>query len=375
MDEHSSYITNQNPKAGLASFRGITKSEKTGGAPSLERDNLAGVLDSMEDGVYIIDQHYEMEYANPALESGLGPVEGRKCYQYFHNRKEPCPWCPNEAVFAGKTMRWEWYYGENQRTYDLITTPLKKADGNISKLGILRDITEHKKVDDEIRGSREQLRNLSAHLHSVREEERTLMAREIHDELGQVLTALKMDLSWLSKRLPKDKKSLFEKTGAMSKLIDTTIQMVKRISTELRPGVLDDLGLMAAIEWQADEFASRTGIKCKLSPGSKYIVVDGEHATAIFRIFQETLTNVARHAKATRVRVSLREKAGRLVLQIRDNGIGIKEEQIAAPKSLGLIGIRERARSQGGEAKISGIQGKGTTITVTIPLDRKDETQ
>lgn len=375
MDKRSLYITEyQGKKAGLASFRGITKSKKTGEVPRLEQDNFAGILDSMEDGVYIINQHYEMEYANPALESGLGPVKGRKCYQYFHNRKKPCPWCPNETAFAGKTMRWEWYYAENQRTYDLVTTPLKKADGNISKLGILRDITEHKKVDDEIRESREQLRNLSAYLHSAREEERKLVAREIHDELGQSLTALKMDLCWLSKRLPQDNELLSEKTEIMVELIDRTIQTVQKISTELRPGILDDLGLMAAIEWQADEFTNRMGIKCELSPGSKHIVVNAEHATAIFRIFQETLTNVARHAQATRVRVILRQKAGKLVLQIRDNGIGIKEEQIIDPESIGLIGIRERARSQGGEAEISGIQGKGTTVTLTIPLNnRKDE--
>jgi signal transduction histidine kinase len=209
----------------------------------------------------------------------------------------------------------------------------------------------------------------------VREEERTRIAHEIHDELGQSLTALQMDLSWLGKRLPKYKESLLKKVGEMSELIDSTILAVQRISTELRPPILNDLGLMAAIKWQAGEFTERTGVKCEISPGSKYIAIGQRHDTAIFRIFQEALTNVNRHAEATKVKVSLREKAGKLEFQIRDDGIGIKKEQIIDPKSLGLIGIRERARYLGGETTISGIQGKGTTITVTLPINGKRETQ
>jgi signal transduction histidine kinase len=375
MGEHSLYLTNQHPRVGSDSCRGAPKGKKLKQTPPLKQNNLANILDSMEDGVYIINQWLEIEYANPAFEAIFGPVKigQNKCYQHFHNRKDPCPWCPNEAVFAGKTMRWEWYFAKNKRTYDLITTPLKiplkNTEGNISKLGIFRDITEHKKTDEEIRESREQLRNLSAHLHSVREEERKLMAREIHDELGQSLTALKMDLAWLTKRLPKDKKPLLEKADAMSGLVDRTIRTVQRVCTQLRPGILDDFGLVTAIEWQADEFVNRTGIKCRLSPKSKHIVVDGERATAIFRVFQEILTNVVRHAKATEIKVGLRQKNSKLVLQVKDNGIGIKEEQIIDSKSLGLIGIRERVYYLGGKVEISGIQGKGTTVTITMPLN------
>jgi signal transduction histidine kinase len=144
---------------------------------------------------------------------------------------------------------------------------------------------------------------------------------------------------------------------------------VQRVCTQLRPGILDDFGLVTAIEWQADEFVNRTGIKCRLSPKSKHIVVDGERATAIFRVFQEILTNVVRHAKATEIKVDLRQKNSKLVLQVKDNGIGIKEEQIIDSKSLGLIGIRERVYYLGGKVEISGIQGKGTTVTITMPLN------
>ncbi len=233
---------------------------------------------------------------------------------------------------------------------------------------LIGNVLERKRAEDELKSSREQLRNLSAHLQTVREEEGKHIAREIHDELGQALTALKMDIYWLINKLPTDLKPLLEKTKSMSKLIDTTIQTVQRILTELRPGLLDDLGLAAAIEWQAEEFQKRTGIKCEVTLDPEEIIMDQDRSTAIFRILQEALTNVSRHANATRVRVNLREKAGKLILKVKDNGIGITEKQISDPKSFGLIGIRERVHLFGGEFKISAIRDKGTTVTASIPL-------
>ncbi|NQT80412.1 MAG: PAS domain S-box protein, partial [Candidatus Aminicenantes bacterium] len=235
---------------------------------------------------------------------------------------------------------------------------------------IFRDITERKRADEELLTSREQLRNLAAHLQAVREGERTSIAREIHDDLGQTMTALKMDLSLLGTKLPKDQKSLLKKTKSMSKLIDSTIQTVQRISAELRPGVLDDIGLTAALEWQGGEFQKRTGIKCELTVDPEDIFLDKDCSTAIFRIFQETLTNVARHSKAKWVKVNLKKKARRLELKIRDNGRGITEEQISNSKSFGLIGIRERVQFLGGEVEIRGIQNRGTTLKAWIPLPK-----
>jgi two-component system sensor histidine kinase UhpB len=232
-----------------------------------------------------------------------------------------------------------------------------------------RDITERKRAEEQLRRSEEQLRNLADHLQSVREEERTTIAREIHDDLGQTLTALKMDISWLGKKLPKDQETLLEKTKAMTKLMDMTIKTVKRISAELRPGLLDDLGLAAAIEWQTEEFQNRTGIKCKLTIDPEDITLDEKRSTAIFRIFQETLTNIARHAKATRVTASLKEEDDKLELRVRDNGKGITKKQISDPKSFGLIGMRERVHPWGGEVKIEGVPGEGTTVTVRIPVE------
>ena len=241
--------------------------------------------------------------------------------------------------------------------------------------GIGRDITEKKTAEETLRESREQLRNLASHLQSIREEERTVVAREIHDELGQALTAIKMDLSWLNKRMPEKQDLLFKKTKSMSELIDSTIQTVQRISAELRPGLLDDIGILAAIEWQAEEFKKRTGIACELSVGSQDITLDSERSTAIFRIFQETLTNITRHANATKVKVNLLKKGNRLELKIKDNGKGITREKISDSKSLGLVGIQERVHFLGGTITIKGIQGKGTTIAVSIPLSKRGESR
>jgi signal transduction histidine kinase len=181
-----------------------------------------------------------------------------------------------------------------------------------------------------------------------------------------------MDLSWMIKRLGKDQGPLLEKARLMSKLIDMNIQTVKRIASELRPGLLDDLGLTAALEWQAEEFQKRTGIKCEVSVLPEDMELDRDVSTAIFRIFQETLTNVVRHAKAKKVRASLKKKKDTLMFQIIDDGKGISEKQISNPKSIGLIGMRERVHFFAGTMEITG--GKGTTVTVTIPVGEGADT-
>jgi signal transduction histidine kinase len=221
-------------------------------------------------------------------------------------------------------------------------------------------------------GKEEQLRELSARLQSVREEERTHLARVIHDELGQALTGLKMDVAWLQKHLDYPQPLLLQKTIAMSNLIDTTVQIVRRISTELRPGILD-LSLVATIEWQLQEFQTRSGIQGELINAPEETTLDIDGATTAFRIFQEILTNVARHAQATQVTVVLEESAGFLTLQVQDNGRGITDGEINSPKSIGLLGMQERARQQAGEIHFQGTPGQGTTVTVRLPLSMNDQ--
>jgi signal transduction histidine kinase len=226
---------------------------------------------------------------------------------------------------------------------------------------------ERRRAEDQLRQSHEQLRALSVYLQYVREEERIRIAREVHDELGQALTGLKLELTWLVGRLPKSVKTLHEKTRAMAARIDEIIQVVRRIATELRPGLLDDVGLLAAVEWQAHEFQKQTGIQCRVSSAIQQPLCDQDLNTAFFRIFQETLTNIIRHANATRVEVHLGEEDGRLALEVRDNGRGISEEEIRNTKSIGLLGMRERAALLGGEVIVRGQPGKGTAVTVRIP--------
>ncbi len=233
-----------------------------------------------------------------------------------------------------------------------------------------RVVSAHMRAEEELLLSRAQLQNLSGGLQSLLEEERTRISREIHDELGQSLTALKFDLSAMGKKLPEDQTLLAEKTGSMVELVDTIIKAVQKISLELRPGLLDDLGLVAAIEWQAKEFQERTGIPCRVVLFPREMDIDPERSTAVFRIFQETLTNTVRHADATEVEATLENRDGTLTLEVRDDGRGITKEQASGSKSLGLIGIRERVRRLGGKVLIGGSPYRGTVIRVNIPATR-----
>jgi signal transduction histidine kinase/CheY-like chemotaxis protein len=223
------------------------------------------------------------------------------------------------------------------------------------------------------RAARERLRDLAGYLETAREKERTAIAREIHDEFGQALTALKMDAAWLARHLSPDSPALRDKVRAMSELIDSSIHMVRRIATDLRPGVLDHLGLNTAIEWQAQELATRAGFECELHLSDQEPELDPDLATAIFRIFQETMTNIARHAEATRVRVELRDESEELTLIVRDNGRGITRQQRSDPKSLGLIGMQERARSWSGDVTFQATAGQGTTVIVRVPREGSEE--
>lgn len=231
---------------------------------------------------------------------------------------------------------------------------------------------QQRNVEKELRRSQEELRSLSSRLNSMVEEERTRISREIHDELGQQLTILKMDLSWLKRRIPKKPELLRQRTKSMAELVDTTIRTLRKISTELRPGVLDDLGLTAAIEWQIQEFQSRTGIHCHFTVAPEEITLDPDRSTTVFRIFQETLTNIARHANANEAWIRLEKNQQHAILKVKDNGRGITENQITHSKSLGLLGMRERALLWGGTVGIYGTPGKGTSIIVQIPLHEPD---
>jgi signal transduction histidine kinase len=219
-----------------------------------------------------------------------------------------------------------------------------------------------------------ELRALAAHITAAREEERRRIALELHDELGQALTALKFDLGRLVRGLPRD-------TGTQRHLqemlerVAATIRSVRRMGTQLHPPVLDTLGLSDAIDWQVKEFQARTGIRCTVSLRARALELPADRATPIFRILQEALTNVAKHARATRVTVSLRRHGGNLQLRIRDNGKGFRSPDRANVQAVGIVGMRERAIILGGEATITSVRGRGTTVTVRVPYRRPDASE
>jgi signal transduction histidine kinase len=228
----------------------------------------------------------------------------------------------------------------------------------------------------QLKESHDKLRQLAAHLQSVREEERTHIAREIHDELGQMLTALKMDVALLQRKVKNVNPNLNEAVNdmqAMSGLIDDTIKSVRKIATELRPEILDELGIKDAIEWETQIFRNRTGIECEFITNLNEQNLERDQATALFRILQEAFTNIARHASATEVIVTLNHEDNELIMEITDNGKGITDAETQGEKSLGILGMRERTMLLGGEFKIQGISGKGTKVIVRIPIDNLED--
>ncbi len=232
----------------------------------------------------------------------------------------------------------------------------------------LRDeIEERKHVEKALRASREKLRKLSAHLQSARESERAAVAREIHDELGATLTAAKMDLHWFGKTLAAGQLPRADKLSEAVELVDSAIQTVKRIATELRPSILDHLGLWPALQWQLQEFELNFGIPCQIEPAPVGIVLGNDAQTAVFRIFQEALTNIARHARASSVRVGLRPDRDGILVRISDNGIGLAPGKLMEPEACGIQGMRERARTFGGDVRFEQTEGGGTTVLVKFP--------
>jgi PAS domain S-box-containing protein len=254
--------------------------------------------------------------------------------------------------------------------------PIRDESGAICRIGgVAEDITERKEAEDRLKASREQLRALSASLQSAREKEATRIARQIHDELGGLLTGLRWELESLEKMThqaggAEQQKVLRNKLATMVGLTDTTIDVVRWIASELRPSILDDLGLLEAIEWQTQQFQVRTGIQCRCDCSLQSISLGDQQSTAVFRIVQEALTNILRHAQATCVGVAVKEEDGMFTLTVTDNGRGITPAEKLSRDSLGLLGMQERAHLIGGRMDIVGLKGSGTTLHVRIPLAR-----
>ena len=236
---------------------------------------------------------------------------------------------------------------------------------------LVRDITQRQATELALKASQRQLRDLSEHLQTILEKEKKEISRRIHDDLGQQLTAMKMDMFWLNQRLSPDQPALSEKIKSITRLIDGTIQTVQNISRELRPPLLEHLGLTATLEWQLKDFQNRTGLMGSLIISPRQLTLDQEDSTLMFRLIQELLTNVIRHAEAKAVKISLKKMGNQVKLNVLDDGLGITPDRINDPRSLGLIGLRERVFARGGTIQIRGVPRKGTKIAVEIPLNSR----
>ncbi len=365
----------------------VTERKRTEDRARESQQLLNLVLATLPVGVSVTDRGGDIVLVNAASKRIWGGdpiVSGRKRWAqsrgFWHDsgeRVDPTNWASARALTEGQTSLNEVIdiktFDGRQKTIQNSAAPIRDADGTIvGAVFVNEDVTEQMLAQGSLQRSRDELRLLSEELQTVREEERARIAREVHDEIGQALTALQMDVAWLEKKLATSSEaapeSCSEKLKSMTSLLDSTLGSVQRIATELRPGVLDELGLEAAAEWYVRDFESRTGIPCDFRSDLKGAAVEPDLATAVFRILQEALTNVARHSGASRVEILLSAYANELLLEIRDDGRGISKDHVAASHSLGLLGMRERARSLGGEISVSGIPDVGTTVTLRVPL-------
>ncbi len=366
--------------AAAALGRELKREERLTAALGDSEARLAGIIASAMDAVITVDQEQRIVLFNPAAEKmfrcraadALGSPLGRFVPERFRTAHQGMVEQFGHTGVSSRTM------GGRVEVLGLRSDgeefPIDVSISQVAMGGeryytaIVRDVSQRRQAETDLRKSHEQLRQLSASLQSVREEERTRIARELHDELGQRLTGLKMDLAWMAPRLHEDQTALAHKIDTMKALVDATVASMRRIASELRPLVLDDLGLAAAVDWLVEDFSRRTGIQVDTDlQGAEGL--DERLAICVFRIIQESLTNVARHAQATQVGIALAVRDGQLALEVRDNGKGLAEGA-GDKKTFGLIGMRERAYMFGGQMTIDSRPAEGTAIRVTIPLEQ-----
>jgi PAS domain S-box-containing protein len=378
------------PGAGKSSAEPISDVEDYKRAEQRMRETQArfeGIIDSAMDAIISIDETQRVVLFNPAAERMFGCAAaqalGQSLDRFIPARLRAAHRAHVRSYgVTGVTSRAMGKLGDlvalraDGREFP-IEASISQTEVGGSKLFtvILRDTTERKVAEEALSRSEVQLRALAARLQRAREEEAIRIARELHDQLGRCLTTIKMDVMLIeqmaSGQLTAETiRSIHEKTRTMEAAIDEAVHVVRKISTELRPGILDDLGLAAAIEWQATDFQRRSGVSCVLHITEADLDVGREQATAVFRIFQEILTNVARHSKAEKIWVNLDAQDGIVVLEVEDNGVGISPETIGQSQALGLLGMRERAAMFGGHIEISGISGRGTTVILRMPVNR-----
>jgi len=338
----------------------------------------AALLELTQDSVFVIDMEGRVLFWSRGAEAMMGYTKAQAAGKIAHEMlltEFPLPFAEirNQLFELG---HWEGDLIKTARDGRRVIVAGRWAlqpgkRGQAPRVLVVNsDITVRKQVEESLILQKEQLRALAERLQWVREEDRKLVARELHDQIGQILTAIKMDMTWMARHLPQSEEKVLARLAESIESINGGVRTVRKICSGLRPGVLDDLGLAAAIEWQASEFASRNDIRCSVTVPPVDLHLDGDRATAAFRIFQECLTNVVRHAKAKSVRVDLSQEEESILLIVEDDGVGFCESDLSNTLgSLGLLGMKERAQFCGGNLQISSSPGNGTTVTVRVPVD------
>ena len=341
---------------------------------------LRGILDSAMDAIITVDDAQHILLFNAAAEAMFGCTRAKalgaplasfipdrfRSAHAEHMRRFGETGVVSRRMGGLRIVTGQRRNGE-EFPIDASISQLDESGGKFYTV-ILRDVSERVRVEEALRRSREELRELGAAAHAAREEEKSRIARELHDELAQSLTALQMDVAWCKGRVPDGQPATVARLARMEKLLDETVAATRRIAADLRPLLLDDLGLVPAVEWLVESFTQRNGIPCELAVGCAELDLPGAHATAVFRIVQESLANVAKHARASRVNVSIQRNGSELTLSMRDNGAGFSPQDPRKPNSFGLLGLRERASLLGGEVTITSASGQGTHVEVRLPL-------
>ncbi|HEX9184993.1 MAG TPA: PAS domain-containing sensor histidine kinase [Burkholderiales bacterium] len=367
---------------GLSLGGGLWAAAVWGGRSDLSEARLASIVDSAMDGIIAVDAEQRVVLFNSAAEKMFGVSAGDAIggplerfipqrFRAVHHR---------HVVEFGRTGV------TSRRMGDAVTLWALRADGSefpidasISQGGdagrrfytvILRDVTRRKLFEDTLRQQQQELRELSARVQEAREEEKTRIARELHDELGQLLTALKMDMAWLRERLPPRESELVARAEGMSALLDRTVSSSRRIASDLRPLMLDDLGLADAAQWLVEDFGKHSGIRLELrAPQAEvFEALSKGAATAVYRAIQESLTNIARHSGAKNAWIVMAQENGALTIEIEDDGRGIAEGDMAKARSLGLKGMRERVAYYGGSLEVGPAPRGGTRLRLSVPI-------
>jgi PAS domain S-box-containing protein len=364
-------------------LRDITERVRADSLLERSEARLRGILDSAMDAIITVDADQHVVMFNAAAEAMFGCPQAEAL-------GAPLSWFIPERFRAAHAAHVRGF-GEgsiaSRRMGALrIVTGLRRngeefpIDASISQLSgkdgkfftvILRDVSERVRAEEALRRSKDELHELASAAHRAREQEKSRIARELHDELGQALTALQMDVAWCREKMPVAQDGMGMRLARMESLLETTVAATRRISSDLRPLMLDDLGLWPSLEWLVESFTEHTGVRCELSVNSEELELPDLQATAVFRAVQESLTNIAKHARASRVDVRIDREDSTLAVRVRDDGVGFATEASRKPNSFGLLGLRERAALLGGEAKVTSAPGRGTQVEVRFPVEQE----